>query len=232
MKIKRRGFTLIELLVVIAIIAVLAAILFPVFQSATEHARQVKCLSNLRQLAVAFQNYCGDNDGIMPAVGWDGEENHNWCGCFGPGTAKCNLQNAQIYPYIKNVDIFQCPTDRNKKGRYISDPSQFPLSYTMNDRLCRVKIDAMVCRRVSRMLLLIQEARGIPGSSSLVGINDGIFIPSKSQTEDLPNDVHYEGSTIVYLDGHAKWMHYNNMIKERNDGYWLPTYNAWTVCRH
>lgn len=227
-----RGFTLIELLVVIAIIAVLAAILFPVFLSAKEHARQTQCLSNLRQLAISFQSYCGDNNGIMPAVGTTGEENHNWCGCEGPQIARCNLRNAQIYPYVKNLDIFQCPSDKNQKGRYISDPALFPLSYTMNDQLCRIKVDAMACKRLSRMLLLIQETRGVYGSSSDVGINDGIFIPSPGYNRDIPNNVHYEGSTIAYLDGHARWMHYRNMIKERDAGYWWPAYHAWTVCNH
>ncbi|MEN6520737.1 MAG: prepilin-type N-terminal cleavage/methylation domain-containing protein [Armatimonadota bacterium] len=229
----RRGFSLIELLVVIAIIAVLAAILFPVFQSAREHAKQVQCLSNLRQLFIAFQNYYGDNNGIMPAVGHPGEEKRNWCGCEGSDIPRCDIRrNSQIYPYIKNLDVFQCPSDRNQKGKYISVPSQFPLSYTMNDQLCRVKIDAMACKRVSRMLLLIQETRGKPGSSSKAGINDGIFIPSPEYTRDIPNDVHYDGSTIAYLDGHARWMNYRNMIKERDKGFWVPTYNAWTVCSH
>ncbi|HOK55012.1 MAG TPA: prepilin-type N-terminal cleavage/methylation domain-containing protein, partial [Armatimonadota bacterium] len=60
---RQSGFTLIELLVVIAIIAILASILFPVYASAKERARQVKCLSNLRQLATAIRLYADDNDG-------------------------------------------------------------------------------------------------------------------------------------------------------------------------
>ncbi len=63
---RKRGFTLIELLVVIAIIAILAAILFPVFANAKERARQAKCLNNLKQLTVAFQAYVDDNNGYTP----------------------------------------------------------------------------------------------------------------------------------------------------------------------
>ena len=66
---KRRGFTLIELLVVIAIIAILAAILFPVFAQAREKARQATCLSNLRQVDVATQMYMQDYDEAVPWAG-------------------------------------------------------------------------------------------------------------------------------------------------------------------
>src|SRR5687768_14208579 len=62
----RRGFTLIELLVVIAIIAILAAILFPVFAQAREKARQTSCLSNLKQLSTAMMMYAEDSDGLFP----------------------------------------------------------------------------------------------------------------------------------------------------------------------
>ena len=66
----RRGFTLIELLVVIAIIAVLAAMLFPVFARARAKARQAQCLSNQKQLALALSMYAGDYDGMMPFWAW------------------------------------------------------------------------------------------------------------------------------------------------------------------
>jgi prepilin-type N-terminal cleavage/methylation domain-containing protein len=67
---KTRGFTLIELLVVIAIIAILAAILFPVFAKAREKARQTSCLSNLKQLSLAILQYTNDNNETYPPTGW------------------------------------------------------------------------------------------------------------------------------------------------------------------
>jgi prepilin-type N-terminal cleavage/methylation domain-containing protein/prepilin-type processing-associated H-X9-DG protein len=90
-----RGFTLIELLVVIAIIAILAAILFPVFASAREKARQTSCASNEKQLGLAFLQYTEDYDEKLPTsngflgMGWGG----------------------QIYPYVKSVGVFTCPDD-------------------------------------------------------------------------------------------------------------------------
>ncbi len=65
---KRKGFTLIELLVVIAIIAILAAILFPVFAKAREKGRQASCQSNLKQLGLAFAQYATDYDGLLPPL--------------------------------------------------------------------------------------------------------------------------------------------------------------------
>src|SRR5438552_8282782 len=106
---RRSGFTLIELLVVTAIIAILAAILFPVFAQAREKARQATCLSNLKQLGTAQMMYTQDYDETYPKayhgtpqgdVGW----------------------YLLIQPYAKNTSIFRCPSDRNpmKIGQFLS----------------------------------------------------------------------------------------------------------------
>src|SRR3990170_2570672 len=100
---KRTGFTLIELLVVIAIIAILAAILFPVFARARAKAQQNNCLSNTKQLALAFLMYCSDNDDKYPGPGWDG----TGC-CWLCTPASTGLWAAVIYPYIKNSQIYVC----------------------------------------------------------------------------------------------------------------------------
>src|SRR4028118_1177374 len=68
---KQSGFTLIELLVVIAIIAILAAILFPVFAQAREKARQATCISNMKQISLAVSSYTQDNDEVLPIPGYD-----------------------------------------------------------------------------------------------------------------------------------------------------------------
>ncbi len=96
---KRSGFTLIELLVVIAIIAILAAILFPVFAQAREKARQAACLSNMRQLSTAVMMYVQDYDESYPMTA-----NYN------DGSGPRTIWTEMIQPYVKNEGIFKCPS--------------------------------------------------------------------------------------------------------------------------
>jgi len=97
---RRRGFTLIELLVVIAIIAILAAILFPVFSRAREKARTAACQSNLKQIALAAKMYSND---------WDEYTVPDW---LGPQGGPLYTWYDLLQPYIKNWDIYKCPSRR------------------------------------------------------------------------------------------------------------------------
>jgi prepilin-type N-terminal cleavage/methylation domain-containing protein len=118
---RRRGFTLIELLVVIAIIAILAAILFPVFAKAREKARQSACISNLKQIGLAFAQYMTDYDECTPYWTDDAAGNQ-------PNFRfDCEKSwGSDLMPYIRNYGIFQCPSG------YIADwqpdPNVCPLS--------------------------------------------------------------------------------------------------------
>ncbi|MER3558995.1 MAG: hypothetical protein C4336_05760, partial [Armatimonadota bacterium] len=96
----QRGFTLIELLVVIAIIAILAAILFPVFAQAREKARQTQCLSNLKQVGTGLLMYANDYDDKVPIF------------CF----AEYYQVAARLMPYTKNRDIYRCPSSSFPQG--------------------------------------------------------------------------------------------------------------------
>src|SRR5205823_6126050 len=106
----RHGFTLIELLVVIAIIAILAAILFPVFAQARQKARQTVCISNVKQIGLAMMMYTQDYDETLTLDAWDG-----WNKPAGP-FAPCSRDNpyirveSRINPYIKNTGIFADPS--------------------------------------------------------------------------------------------------------------------------
>src|SRR5579871_6557780 len=109
----RPGFTLIELLVVIAIIAILAAILFPVFARAREQARRTACLSNMKQIGTALYMYAQDYDEILPrrygcndvpgVCGWDYEIIN--------GIGYVRTWKSMLVPYIKNRDVYKCPSN-------------------------------------------------------------------------------------------------------------------------
>ncbi len=127
----RTGFTLIELLVVIAIIAILAAILFPVFARARERARQTSCLSNVRQLSLAMIMYVQDHN-----------ERFHLSQYTLPDTAPESAWFRAIMPYVRNEQLFICPSDGetnsaqwNKEGSAWDQTATFPLSYTINDML-------------------------------------------------------------------------------------------------
>ena len=106
-----RGFTLIELLVVIAIIAILAAILFPVFARVREKARQISCASNLRQLGLGMMQYTQDYDETYPGFNAGNTFQNN------PWNSGPNWESA-IYPYEKSVGVYECPDAPDKLNSY------------------------------------------------------------------------------------------------------------------
>ncbi len=116
-----QAFTLIELLVVIAIIAILAAILFPVFQKVRENARRTSCLSNEKQLGLAFTQYTQDYDERYPAGAVAGTGLHS----YGQGWG------GQIYSFVKSTGVYKCPDDSTAvqaNGGYTASP----VSYAYN----------------------------------------------------------------------------------------------------
>jgi len=217
---RRRGFTLIELLVVIAIIAILAAILFPVFQSAKERGRQTKCLGNLRQLSLGFRMYADDNASGMPSLSryvdsvLRGLPNPppDWCGSELP-QVHCLVrpEKGSVYRYVRNREVYLCPSDKNIYATKITGmPKTYAISYNVNYQLHFAKLDASTTGKASKVLLLIQESRDM--------INDGWF--GWSSGVDWPTKIHYDGSTASYCDGHAKWVSFDELDRQRLAGNW------------
>jgi prepilin-type N-terminal cleavage/methylation domain-containing protein/prepilin-type processing-associated H-X9-DG protein len=139
----RKGFTLIELLVVIAIIAILAAILFPVFAKAREKARQITCASNLKQIGIGLAMYIQDYDESYPS-GTD--SNYN-------GSTDLDGWAGQINPYLKSLGILKCPDDATAPianvtitttGGTTTGQTLSPVSYALNDNLWGAKDSLLV----------------------------------------------------------------------------------------
>jgi len=181
---KRSGFTLIELLVVIAIIAILAAILFPVFARAREKARQSSCLSNVKQISLGLEMYNQDYDGRWPCYHSD---YMGWA--------------ELIIPYVKNQQVFQCPSHDSRVSA--------PLSYAANDSSYKsygngpwsygVYVGHRAKVEVPAETALILE---VHTDSWSVSSN---FPNSRWPSHDMYTG-HNGGSNIGFVDGHAKWM--------------------------
>ena len=203
-----RGFTLIELLVVIAIIAILAAILFPVFAQAREKARQASCLSNTKQLGLAFLQYTQDNDEALPKSGQNGTTavcagvpDGSWVLPEAIDTtvaAKCTaaqfpVPNGALYTYVKSQQVYKCP----------SDPlaNQTTLSYSMNSYLSGLTNAAI--QSPAGCVLLVDES---------ASLNNGNFLAPTADTaagsanyQDMPTTRHTGGGVFAFVDGHSKW---------------------------
>jgi prepilin-type N-terminal cleavage/methylation domain-containing protein/prepilin-type processing-associated H-X9-DG protein len=207
-RITRRAFTLIELLVVIAIIAILAAILFPVFAQARDKARGISCVSNTRQIGIAYTMYATDYDGYLPLTGHSGA---SWVD--------------QCQPYIKNRQIYRCPSDTSTNWTQ-------PLSGQTKVRQSSFYLNAFMAGSEAW-----GNTAAINAPSSVIYIaesaTNGTSDHFHAQCWDAPGDPayacssgwdaalreptelavrrHTEGFNVGYVDGHAKWAKFSSL---------------------
>jgi len=205
----RKGFTLIELLVVIAIIAILAAILFPVFARAREKARQSSCTSNMKQLGLAMLMYAQDYDEIFCAMGEgtiltpvipsDPYFNAHSAGANPPATADYYYLSwaSNIYPYIKNVQIFICPSTTYNCYRVAYGLPSSGINNAQTGTASIFGRPAMADILHPAELMMMGE-KGAGGGNQY--IFSGQYYASRWD--------HNEGSNIAFFDGHVKWMKY------------------------
>jgi prepilin-type N-terminal cleavage/methylation domain-containing protein/prepilin-type processing-associated H-X9-DG protein len=186
---KRRGFTLIELLVVIAIIAILAAILFPVFARAREKARQTSCLSNMKQITLGALMYAQDYDDTLV-----GHSN-------GGNRATTYGYVLLLDPYIKNQQLWTCPSANVAPHAFNcgcgTAPNYIIAWYGLNVNAPGVSM-AKVTQPANKiwfaeMTRFCELVWDIPGAGDDYG-------------SDTVSDVHNGGSNVAFFDGHCKWL--------------------------
>ena len=213
----RKGFTLIELLVVIAIIAILAAILFPVFARAREKALQNNCLSNVKQLQLGILMYASDNNETYPVGSWS-------------LTAGMNDWPNAIYPYVKNTQLYICPADGNPTGliKYNRDnscPTVYVArgSYGCNASLLDLNQAAPYANSPvkSASILYPGEMLGVTDASSFHSVWWSDYTAAGGDF----NPIHNNGCNMSFVDGHAKWMAYSQVPITNTAGphFWLGT---------
>jgi len=192
----KRGFTLIELLVVIAIIAILAAILFPVFARARENARRTSCSSNTRQISIALKSYIQDYDELFP-----------------PSTMPAGAQYVgwadASQSYIKSQQIFQCTSET-------TDPTTASggdyTDYFYNQNLSGQNESALTF--VSNTIML---GDGTPANAANCATGPGTtpptgcyaWVSNENGLQTPPNNYstrHLDGANYAFGDGHAKWL--------------------------
>lgn len=192
----RRGFTLIELLVVIAIIAILAAILFPVFARARAKARSAACQSNLKQIGLAIMMYAQDTDEMLPIWGYGNTGSPD----NGPAQG-FYAWDTVVMPYMKNQQILCCPDNpygRQFRGyaitRYTAD------AYGDNRALAMDYVP-----KPADVVLLFDKGGKAPGLCGDAAA-EAFFQSTASTGTGLKTDMfHNGGKNFVYLDGHVKF---------------------------
>ncbi|QOV90791.1 DUF1559 family PulG-like putative transporter [Humisphaera borealis] len=224
---RRPGFTLVELLVVIGIIALLISILLPSLSRAREAGNRTKCLSNLRQLGMAFTMYCNDNKQQYPrpAGGVAGGLPEDWV----HWEAARKLEDSRIAPYISrpmNPEVLRCPSDTLE-----SHKTAYKYSYSVNFNICRISgnktLKTTQVRSPSDKILIVEE--------SSETVDDGCWawqaeLGRGKNVISARHDRQYEDSTdftkgranVAFCDGHAEFISRSDSFDAR---YWDPLKN-------
>jgi len=209
---QRAGFTLIELLVVIAIIAILAAILFPVFAQAREKARQTSCTSNTKQLGTAMMMYVQDYDDTYPAV-WYADTGH-WANVILPYIG----QGKQLW----TAGVMLCPSAQYRGWAYSMSAALSPWDSKLNaDRGVSTATvarpaDVVVVAETVQVKDYQSTAAQLEADKNCWGGVNGIGVGSKIRDDDsvdpkvscfsMPRYRHNEGANVTFADGHVKWV--------------------------
>ena len=213
---RRSGFTLIELLVVIAIIAILAGMLLPALGKAKGKALQTQCLSDYRQLGLAWMLYCGDNADSLPpneTVLSGGREGANatartWVtGNAYTDVDTTHIQRGLLFPYNQSVGIYRCPADRStvrdqgkiKRSRSVSMSAYMNDEPDPKDKTCWHKLGQIVGPSPSKAFVFLDEHENSIENARFVVTQPGQWL-----WVDFPAVRHAGALALSFADGHAE----------------------------
>jgi len=233
----KQGFTLIELLVVIAIIALLAAILFPVFSRARENARKSSCANNLKQIGIGIAQYTQDYDEMFPlspTAAGGGASSFTTTIVFGPTGGPPDEWPGKVVPYIKSRQVFKCPS---------STPSSSNVAGTGDNALSYWAVGGLFAKWGPTPVALADVAT--PAEEPIVYDNldatyEGrvVFRPNwQSSTSYTPltsftlvrKPVHLDTENVLYADGHVKAQRPENLYKQ-TCAQWTPPGTTAPAC--
>lgn len=239
---RKGGFTLIELLVVIAIIAILAAILFPVFARARENARRSSCQSNLKQLGLSIMQYTQDFDEKMVPIFLYGTGQTLPNGTP-TSTGQAVLWYNLLNPYIKNLQIFNCPSSGLPATHTYTGGNEGGFNYGYNylapfacSSNCGVNMGgggnaagaSLASIEDPSGTLTIVDAKYYTVNSVGVPVTEqqmtGEAVCLTASWPDCVSARHLETSNILFADGHVKAMNWKNFM-----GTGLSSYRYWTT---
>lgn len=210
---KFSGFTLIELLVVIAIIALLAAILFPVFARARENARRSSCMNNLKQIGLGIAQYTQDYDERFPPF----DNSDATLGTYGVivdyGAGTLNNAFVAALPYIKSTQVFICPSASKATGGGAptarSDTSYPENGIVTGRNLAVIPNPAEIVhyQEINQRYnyYLLRPASGSQASDYGCGVKYAAWHDLTAAGVESYNNQHFEGGNLLFCDGHVKW---------------------------